>query len=69
MSNFENGINGFPIDNELKLLIANTVINKMASIGFEPTENTVKWFADEVSEPLINEVLESIVQWERKKLN
>jgi len=45
MDEFKNSINGFPIDTELKMLIANTVINKMESIGFEPTENTVTWFA------------------------
>lgn len=69
MNDFKNSINGFPIDNELKMLIANTVINKMESIGFEPTENTVSWFANEVSETLVTEILEFVVQWQAKKLN
>jgi len=69
MNDFKNSINGFPIDNELKMLIANTVINKMESIGFEPTENTASWFANEVSETLVIEILESVVQWQAKKLN
>ncbi len=69
MDEFKNSINGFPIDTELKMLIANTVINKMESIGFEPTENTVTWFANEVSEMLVTEILESVVQWQAKKLN
>lgn len=69
MSDFKNSINGFPIDTELKMLIANTVISKMESIGFEPTENTTTWFANEVSETIVTEILESIVQWQAKKLN
>ena len=65
----ENNINDFPIDNELKQLIANLVSNNLERININLTKNQYDWFKDECSEELIANVLETVSEWTKKKLN
>lgn len=64
-----NHVNSFPIDDALKMTIANVVCGKLESMGYEITENTAKHFANESSAELIESVLEAIHQWTINKLN
>lgn len=64
-----NNINDFPIDNELKNLVTNLVIDDLGRIGITLTENEGLWFKNECAESLIANILEAINQWTIKKLN
>jgi hypothetical protein len=62
-------INEFPIDNSLKELITNLVTSYMQRAGIEMSDNKKKWFKDNCSAELIENILDSIIIWERKNLN
>ncbi len=64
-----NNINEFPIDKELKDLIANIVTDACKRAGLPVSENFNKWFSRECSEQLISNILDTIIIWENKKLN
>lgn len=64
-----NCVNSFPIDEALKITIANIVCSKIESMGYELTKNTARHFANECSGELIESILEAIHQWTTKKLN
>lgn len=62
-------INEFPIDKSLKELITNLVANFMERCGIEMNKETKKHFLNECAGELVEEVLETITQWEKQKLN
>ncbi len=62
-------VNDFPIDDSLKELIANIVRNELQKIGIEMVENEYLWFKLNCAVSLVENVLESITQWEKQKLN
>ena len=62
-------INEFPIDDSLKEIIANIVANELVRINISMTENERLWFKNECAGNLVENVLESITQWEKQKLN
>ena len=64
-----NNINEFPIDDKLKELVTNLVANAMERAGIQLNANAITWFKNECAEELIANVLDSIIIWEREKLN
>ena len=62
-------INEFPIDDSLKEMIANIVANELVRINISLTENERIWFKNECSGNLVENVLDSITEWEKQKLN
>lgn len=61
MSNIRN----YPIDNFLKEIITNIVGNELTRININMTENERFWFKNECAECIIENVLQSIIQWEK----
>ena len=62
-------INEFPIDDSLKEMIANIVANELVRINISMTENERLWFKNECAGNLVENVLDSITEWEKQKLN
>jgi hypothetical protein len=62
-------INEFPIDTDLKHTITNLVASYIQRAGLEWGEESKKWFFDNCSEELIENILDGITEWEKQKLN
>lgn len=62
-------VNGYPIDDDLRNAIANIVTAQIEKAGIEVSENFARWYKDECSNEIIENVLESVVQWEMRKKN